>query len=109
MDSCQRLTALCVVTAVGVCIGFLGAMPCYCCCPNPYKPVSQGNVGLVTRFGRYNRSLDPGLVKINPLSERLVVVNTKLQVVGTSDFPISYPQPQLICESEIPKDICVTK
>lgn len=61
----------------------MGAIPCCICCPNPYKPVSQGNVGLVTKFGRFYRAVDPGLVKINPLSEHLLQVDVKIQIVGT--------------------------
>lgn len=60
-------------------------------CPNPYKPVSQGNVGLVTKFGRFYRAVDPGLVKINPLSEKLIQVDVKIQIV------------------EVPQQVCMTK
>jgi len=70
------------VNTLGSCIGTLGAIPCCVICPNPYKPVSQGNVGLVTKFGRFYRAVDPGLVKINPLSERLIQVDVKIQIVG---------------------------
>ena len=66
-------------------------MPCCIVCPNPYKPVSQGNVGLVTKFGRFARAVDPGLVYINPLSEELVQVDIKIQIV------------------EVPKQVCMTK
>ena len=52
------------------------------CCPNPYKNVNQGNVGLVTKFGRFYKAVDPGLVKVNPLSERLIQVDVKIQIVG---------------------------
>ena len=69
----------------------MGAIPGCVCCPNPFKNVSQGNVGLVTRFGRFFRAVDPGLVKINPLSERLLSVDVKIQIV------------------EVPKQICMTK
>lgn len=78
---------------MGVCIGTLGAIPCCLCCPNPYKPVSQGNVGLVTKFGRFYRAVDPGLVKINPLSERLIQVDVKIQIVGTFPF-----RPHITCQ-----------
>jgi erythrocyte band 7 integral membrane protein len=71
------------VNTLGSCIGTMGAIPCCVICPNPYKPVSQGNVGLVTKFGRFYRAVDPGLVKINPLSERLIQVDVKIQIVGT--------------------------
>jgi len=53
--------------------------------------VSQGNVGLVTKFGRFSRAVDPGLVKINPLSERLIQVDVKIQIV------------------EVPRQVCMTK
>ena len=81
----------CAVNNLGSCIGCLGAVPCCVICPNPYKNVSQGNVGLVTRFGRFARAVDPGLVKINPLSERLIQVDVKIQIV------------------EVPRQVCMTK
>ncbi|KAL8968825.1 MAG: hypothetical protein Q9183_002288 [Haloplaca sp. 2 TL-2023] len=80
-----------MINTLGSCLGFFGAIPCCIVCPNPYKPVSQGNVGLVTKFGRFYRAVDPGLVKINPLSEKLVQVDVKIQIV------------------EVPKQVCMTK
>ena len=72
----------CAVNTLGSIVGGFGAVPCCICCPNPYRPVSQGNVGLVTKFGRFYRAVDPGLVKINPLSEKLIQVDVKIQIVG---------------------------
>ena len=46
------------------------------------EKVAQGNVGLVTKFGRFARAVDPGLVKINPLSENFIQVDVKIQIVG---------------------------
>ncbi|KAF3918718.1 Stomatin-2 [Arthrobotrys entomopaga] len=80
-----------MINGLGVIIGSMGAVPCCVCCPNPYKPVSQGNVGLVTKFGRFSRAEDPGLVRINPLSEKLIMVDVKIQ----------------ICE--VPQQVCMTK
>ncbi|KAI9852941.1 MAG: hypothetical protein M1838_003735 [Thelocarpon superellum] len=80
-----------MINSLGSCIGFMGAIPGCVCCPNPYKPVSQGNVGLVTKFGRFYRAVDPGLVKINPLSEKLIQVDVKIQIV------------------EVPQQVCMTK
>lgn len=80
-----------MINSLGALVGFCGAVPCCVVCPNPYKPVSQGNVGLVTRFGRFTRAVDPGLVKINPLSERLIQVDVKIQIV------------------EVPRQVCMTK
>lgn len=73
-----------MISNLGSCIGTMGAIPLCFCCPNPYKPVAQGNVGLVTKFGRFARAVDPGLVKINPLSENLIQVDVKIQIVGKS-------------------------
>lgn len=42
-----------LVHGLGECLGCLGAIPCCFCCPNPFKPVAQGEVGLITRFGRF--------------------------------------------------------
>ncbi|KAG9723415.1 stomatin family protein-like protein, partial [Aureobasidium melanogenum] len=80
-----------MINALGSVIGNLGAIPCCIVCPNPYKPVNQGNVGLVTKFGRFARAVDPGLVKINPLSEQLIQIDVKIQIV------------------EVPQQICMTK
>jgi regulator of protease activity HflC (stomatin/prohibitin superfamily) len=40
---------------------------------------------------RFERAVDPGLVKVNPLSERLVTIDVKIQIV------------------EVPRQICMTK
>ncbi|KAL4944487.1 hypothetical protein BDV06DRAFT_187165 [Aspergillus oleicola] len=76
--------------SIGECVGGLGIIPC-CPCPNPFRPVQQGEVGLVTRFGRFERAVDPGLVKVNPLSEKLLTIDVKIQIV------------------EVPRQICMTK
>ncbi|KAI4599131.1 hypothetical protein KJ359_002089 [Pestalotiopsis sp. 9143b] len=80
-----------MINTLGACVGTFGAIPCCICCPNPYKQVHQGNVGLVTKFGKFYKAVDPGLVKINPLSERLHQVDVKIQIV------------------EVPKQTCMTK
>lgn len=80
-----------MIDGLGAIIGTLGAIPCCFCCPNPYRPVQQGTVGLVTKFGRFARATDPGLVKVNPLSERLLAIDVKMQIV------------------EVPQQTCMTK
>lgn len=80
-----------MINALGAVIGTCGAVPCCIICPNPYRPVQQGNVGLVTKFGRFTRAVDPGLVKVNPLSERLISIEVKMQIV------------------EVPQQTCMTK
>ncbi|KAK0748484.1 hypothetical protein B0T21DRAFT_324213 [Apiosordaria backusii] len=80
-----------MINGIGTLIGTMGAIPCCICCPNPYKSVGQGNVGLVTKFGKFYKAVDPGLVKVNPLSETLIQVDVKIQIV------------------EVPKQVCMTK
>jgi erythrocyte band 7 integral membrane protein len=71
-----------LVNGLGSCAGTLGAIPCCFCCPNPYKSIPQGQVGLITRFGEFQRSCDPGLQKVNPFSEKLRLVDIKIQIQG---------------------------
>jgi len=69
-----------MINCLGSIAGTLGSIPCCFCCPNPYKEVKQGSVGLVSKFGRFYKATDPGLVKINPLSESLRHVDVKIQI-----------------------------
>jgi len=70
-----------MVDQFGGIAGTLGSIPCCICCPNPYKRVVEGRVGMVLKFGKYSRAVDPGLVKVNPLSEKLQMVEIALQVL----------------------------
>ncbi|GAA5895115.1 slipin family protein [Sporobolomyces salmoneus] len=70
-----------MINCLGAIAGTLGSIPCCFCCPNPYKRVQQGSVGLISTFGQFSRSVDPGLVKVNPFSEELRAVSVKIQVV----------------------------
>ncbi|KAH8927393.1 hypothetical protein BT69DRAFT_1294158 [Atractiella rhizophila] len=71
-----------MINCLGAIAGTLGSVPCCFCCPNPYKEVRQGSVGLVTRFGQFYKAADPGLVKINPFSESMKVVDVKIQIAN---------------------------
>jgi regulator of protease activity HflC (stomatin/prohibitin superfamily) len=42
--------------------------------------VEQGAVGLISRFGRYYKSVDPGLVRINVFTEKLRQIDIKMQI-----------------------------
>jgi erythrocyte band 7 integral membrane protein len=68
-----------LLQALGECIGVIGAIPC-CPLPNPFQDVQQGSVGLVSRFGQFYRSVDPGLVKVNVCTESLKRVDVKIQI-----------------------------
>jgi len=70
-----------MMNILGSCVGNIGMIPC-CPCPNPFKDVQQGSVGLVSRFGQFYKSVDPGLVKVNVCSEQIRVVDVKIQLTG---------------------------
>ncbi|ORX50891.1 hypothetical protein DM01DRAFT_1307964 [Hesseltinella vesiculosa] len=80
-----------MVNTCGAIIGTLGAIPICFCCPNPYNSIEQGHVGLVTRFGKFYKAVDPGLVKINPITEHVHRVDVRTQI------------------AEIPKQVIMTK
>jgi len=71
-----------LMQCLGSVIGFVGAFPC-CPCPNPFKEVQQGSVGLISRFGQFYKAVDPGLVQVNVCTESVRVVDVKIQI-----FPI---------------------
>ncbi|KAI9219127.1 hypothetical protein BC828DRAFT_349702 [Blastocladiella britannica] len=70
-----------LVATVGDVMGFLGSIPCVFCCPNPYKVVEQGSVGVIKRFGEAMTMVDPGLYKVNVMTDKLQKVDIRLQVV----------------------------
>ncbi|KAJ2793623.1 hypothetical protein H4R21_005820 [Coemansia helicoidea] len=77
-----------LINGLGNCCGAIGQFPCCICFPNPFKEVPQGTVGLVERFGRYYKTADPGLVKVNPYSERLHCTDTRVQIVPITGLTI---------------------
>ncbi|KAI9251021.1 band 7 family-domain-containing protein [Phascolomyces articulosus] len=75
-----------MMTCIGDVLGLFGSipLPCCVCFPNPYKRVRQGTAGLVTRFGKCYKVVDPGLVKINPVTESIKRVDVTIQI---TDIP----------------------
>ncbi|KAJ3312230.1 hypothetical protein HDV04_001295 [Boothiomyces sp. JEL0838] len=69
-----------LLTGLGFVIGTLGSIPLCCCFPNPFKEIEQGSVGLVTKFGKFVKALDPGLYKINPFCENLQMIDIRMRV-----------------------------
>ncbi|KAJ7042353.1 hypothetical protein C8F04DRAFT_98921 [Mycena alexandri] len=65
---------------LGNCLGICGMVPCLPV-PNPFQQVQQGQVGLVSRFGQFYKSVDPGLVQVNICTETLRVVDVKIQII----------------------------
>ena len=87
-----------MLQALGSCVGLCGAIPC-CPMPNPFRNVQQGtfsvelyreplteprigSVGLVSRFGQFYKSVDPGLTYVNVCTESLRVVDVKVQIIS---------------------------
>lgn len=81
-----------IVQSLGMCFGAFGmVMPCICCCFSPMRQIEQGNVGLVTRFGKFYKIADPGLTTVYPFSEKIRFLNTQITVM------------------ELPSQSCMTK
>ncbi|KAM3137609.1 hypothetical protein pb186bvf_010223 [Paramecium bursaria] len=72
-----------VLNCFGSFFGTLRAWcPCVCfCCPYPYFQIQQGQKGLLQKFGKYQKTLDPGLHEINPFIDRVITVSTKTFVI----------------------------
>jgi len=68
-----------LLQGLGSVVGLCGMVPC-CPFPNPFREVQQGSVGLVSRFGQFYKSVDPGLVQVNVCTESLKVVDVKIQI-----------------------------
>jgi len=70
----------CCVSCLGSCCGFIGAyVPC-CLCHSPYIDVPQGHAGVISRFGRAYRVVDPGHWFVNPFAEEMHLINIKLHI-----------------------------
>ncbi|KAF9386846.1 hypothetical protein CPB97_003272 [Podila verticillata] len=69
-----------MVNAMGALAGTLGMVPCCICFPNPYKTVEQGNIGLVSYFGKFYKVVDPGLTRVNPFTEKVLKVDMRVQI-----------------------------
>ncbi|KAI9144495.1 hypothetical protein BKA69DRAFT_797540 [Paraphysoderma sedebokerense] len=76
-----------MVSCFGGVLGFFGSIPCCLCCPNPFRIVDQGSVGLISKFGKCTRVVDPGLHQINLMTETIRTVDIKIQI---SDIPRQY-------------------
>lgn len=64
------------ITYWGTLYGLLGTS-CCCCCP-PYLKVEQGYVGIVKKFGRFVRTVDPGLNYYIPFVETIESIDTRI-------------------------------
>ncbi|KAI9291772.1 hypothetical protein K502DRAFT_308785, partial [Neoconidiobolus thromboides FSU 785] len=76
------------MTGLGDCLGTLGSIPICFCFPNPYRSVNQGEVGLISRFGKYLRTSDPGLTWVNPCTESMNFIDIKIQMTNIANVSI---------------------
>ncbi|KAF2861726.1 hypothetical protein K470DRAFT_285174 [Piedraia hortae CBS 480.64] len=66
-----------IIDTVGNIIGILGVISGCICFPYSYR---GGNMGLVSKFARFSRVVDPGLVKVNTLSEKIFQIDVKIKI-----------------------------
>ncbi|KAJ3323153.1 hypothetical protein HDV06_002165 [Boothiomyces sp. JEL0866] len=69
-----------MLTCFGCICGTLGSIPCLFCFPNPFQSVPQGTVGLIKKFGKFIRSVDPGLYQLNPFCEKMQLIDVRQRV-----------------------------
>ena len=67
------------LTGLGNAIGILCMAPF--CSLNPYRVIQEGHLGVILKFGRFDRIVRPGIYYVNLMSESLTAVNVQLQVV----------------------------
>jgi len=67
----------------GTCCGvFRTWLPCcFCCIEYPYQEIEQSYDGLLERFGKFVKIVPAGLQYMNPCTENIVKVNTKIQIL----------------------------
>lgn len=74
-----------IMSCLGSCFGCLGAyVPCCCCCSNPFITVPQGQAGVLTKFGKAYKVVDPGLYFVNQMTEKMHLVDIKIKI---TDIP----------------------
>jgi erythrocyte band 7 integral membrane protein len=67
------------LTSWGRFTGALGIMCCGWC--SPYQVVEQGHCAAVLNFGKFDRQLGSGMHYVNPVSEKMVMVDLRLIVL----------------------------
>ncbi|CAD8125477.1 unnamed protein product [Paramecium sonneborni] len=80
----QKMT--CYESTLNCCGSYFGTLRawlpcCCCCCPYPYFLITQGYKGLLQKFGKYQKTLEPGLHEINPFTDRVIPISTKTFII----------------------------
>ncbi|CAD8148782.1 unnamed protein product [Paramecium octaurelia] len=66
----------------GECCGNCSAFcPCNPFVEYPYKKIEQGFVGVYLRFGKYVKTMPPGLQYFNPCTDKLIKIDCRTQMI----------------------------
>ncbi|CAK73825.1 unnamed protein product (macronuclear) [Paramecium tetraurelia] len=66
----------------GECCGNCSAIcPCNPFVEYPYKKIEQGYVGVYLRFGKYVKTMPPGLQYFNPCTDKLIKIDCRTQMI----------------------------
>lgn len=57
---------------------------CVVCGCGPIKEVQQGYIGMLIEFGKLKSKLGPGLHTINPMTETILMVDLRAQVINVA-------------------------
>lgn len=71
---------------LGKIFGFFGSyFYCLCCCCfYPYRTVEQGSKGVIKKFGKIKKIVNPGMYYVNIMSEKFDDVDIRLQTIDLS-------------------------
>lgn len=68
----------CCLRATGQCCA-IGCCVCATCSCGPVTKIDQGFIGLLIEFGKLKAKLGPGLHTVNPCSQKVIKVDTRVQ------------------------------
>ena len=75
-----------IIDTCGSCLGtlynYLPCCLCFCVSNSPYVQIETGNIGLLTKFGKYAKSLKPGTYFVNPYTEKMQVISNMIQTIN---------------------------
>lgn len=72
-----------LLTFLGLIFGTIFSyFPCFSCFISPYVTIPQGSVGIVSRFGKAYKVVDPGFYFINIITESIKLVEVTLRITA---------------------------
>mgnify|MGYP003877318193 CR=1 FL=1 len=73
---CYEGTLSCLGLSVGMCCSWV-----CCCCAANYRRIPESHFGVVTEFGKFKKTLKPGLQFINSCTEQITLVDKRETVI----------------------------